>query len=1179
MEVLNKKYITVLNENIKQKSKNNAMRNFQKAIFLLLFIAGLKPIIIGQTISPYLQAPTPNSMWVTWYTTSGTESKVLWGTSPASLTQTTTGTVDSLSAQYILHHVQLTGLLPNTTYYYKTVTGTQESAVTRFVAAPALGTNTGRMHYIVYGDTQDPVAIARVAPKIEEKCRLRFGNNWEDSVRFVIKLGDNVDNGGTIDQWKDLHMGSVQYVSGRIPVMTVPGNHEYYNNATLSNYFAHTKYENIEYGNVTRLDGEHYYSWQYGNMLFIMFNSNESWTRQTDWVRNVVTYSNTDNSLDWVFAASHHPNFQERSPGDASPYVINNIVPELSKSRKMAAEYSGHSHLYSRGAPKDSAFHQIVNGGSSWIERWGTSDQTDHADVQKTIDHYLFQIVTMDLGQKKMTTETYSNGTNTYVMDNILIDTYSKDLNASAPSKPTITVPASIILPYTFQAGAYNGTIAYNSTEFQVVDSAGSFASPTVRMKRDFENVYLASNPNAYSPIDQNAGVDIFKYTAPLNALPGGKNKIRVRFRDKNMKWSAWSDSATFIVTNGAPAASQVPIVYYPFNNNTNDESGFNRHAVNTGITFQVDSVRNQNVGVFNNNAFADIATGSSSAVGMPTKNMTASCWVKVNTTDTWAGFFGNLEDDGSIENGWVLGSLANKFSFALRTVNGAVLTYLSDNATFNTGTWYHVAGSYDGVTMKLYVNGQLKATSVAQNGNIVYPVSGWFTIGRYKDSNEDFRHDGSLDEVKLWERTLTAQEVLNQYNNTNPIAQPVAGFAANQTTITVDQSVTFTNASSNATSYSWGFSGGTPATSTNVNPVVVYKTAGQYNVTLTATGPGGSNTQTKTQYIKVNPINGGVPPPAGTIVYYPFANNFNDAGGNNYHATVTGTSVYSTRGTSVFADFDNNLYGDIRTGINAVAIQPISAITVMGWVRVDAADAWGGFVGCIQDNGSTENGWVLGTRNNKFSFALKSIKQNTPLTYLVDTATFTLGQWYHVAATYDGTTMKLYVNGVLKATSVAQFGNIQYASSHWFTLGRYKDENEDTKHDGGLDEVYVINRALSLTEIQTVMNNSAAAVMSTAPVASTTAPVASTNNTEIDESNNLSVYPIPAEKELKLSVNSSEEKLEYQIFDASGRILKKGTVIANQTTTISVADLTPGSYVIKVVGKATKLSKSFLKN
>ena len=101
-----------------------------------------------------------------------------------------------------------------------------------------------------------------------------------------------------------------------------------------------------------------------------------------------------------------------------------------------------------------------------------------------------------------------------------------------------------------------------------------------------------------------------------------------------------------------------------------------------------------------------------------------------------------------------------------------------------------------------------------------------------------------------------------------------------------------------------------------------------------------------------------------------------------------------------------------------------------------------------------SRGGWVLGTRDQKFSFALVSANTNS-MTYLTDTENFNLNEWYYVTATYNGSAMKLFVNGELKATSLDQSGDIVYAglASDWFGIGSYVDENENWLHDGALDQ------------------------------------------------------------------------------------------------------------------------------
>ncbi len=124
----------------------------------------------------------------------------------------------------------------------------------------------------------------------------------------------------------------------------------------------------------------------------------------------------------------------------------------------------------------------------------------------------------------------------------------------------------------------------------------------------------------------------------------------------------------------------------------------------------------------------------------------------------------------------------------------------------------------------------------------------------------------------------------------------PVANFSGTPTTICAGSSVTFTDLSSNTpTSWAWTFTGGTPATSTLQNPVVVYNTPGTYSVTLVATNASGSSAPfTITNYITVNAI-----PTAPTATNTgPFC-----AGStiNLFASTVAGAS-YAWTGPSAFA-------------------------------------------------------------------------------------------------------------------------------------------------------------------------------------------------------------------------------------------------------------------------------------
>jgi len=101
----------------------------------------------------------------------------------------------------------------------------------------------------------------------------------------------------------------------------------------------------------------------------------------------------------------------------------------------------------------------------------------------------------------------------------------------------------------------------------------------------------------------------------------------------------------------------------------------------------------------------------------------------------------------------------------------------------------------------------------------------------------------------------VTDKNTVNQNIHLVPLSTMNPDFTADKTVAGIGETVTFTStACSNPTGYLWAFEGGTPATSTLQNPSVVYAATGSYDVTLTVTNAGGSQSITKTDYILINP-------------------------------------------------------------------------------------------------------------------------------------------------------------------------------------------------------------------------------------------------------------------------------------------------------------------------------------
>ncbi|ODS83569.1 MAG: hypothetical protein ABS46_06015 [Cytophagaceae bacterium SCN 52-12] len=81
----------------------------------------------------------------------------------------------------------------------------------------------------------------------------------------------------------------------------------------------------------------------------------------------------------------------------------------------------------------------------------------------------------------------------------------------------------------------------------------------------------------------------------------------------------------------------------------------------------------------------------------------------------------------------------------------------------------------------------------------------------------------------------------------------PIARFTSDRQQVLLDGEVQFTDRSLNRpSSWMWKFEGGTPATSTERNPVVTYHTAGTYSVELTVTNSNGSNVLRAAGFVEV---------------------------------------------------------------------------------------------------------------------------------------------------------------------------------------------------------------------------------------------------------------------------------------------------------------------------------------
>lgn len=154
----------------------------------------------------------------------------------------------------------------------------------------------------------------------------------------------------------------------------------------------------------------------------------------------------------------------------------------------------------------------------------------------------------------------------------------------------------------------------------------------------------------------------------------------------------------------------------------------------------------------------------SAAAKVLPQKEFSVAAWALLNDTREDGGIISLAQDNGDFEKGWVLGYNRKAFSFTLATKNAddgnGKQTRLAAKSPITLGVWHHVAATYDGATMRLYVNGKLEGESAQQSGDILYPERGRYVLGAYADDNELNPMDGALYEVKTYGRILAQAEI-----------------------------------------------------------------------------------------------------------------------------------------------------------------------------------------------------------------------------------------------------------------------------------------------------------------------------------------------------------------------------------------------------------------------------------
>ncbi len=440
--------------------------------------------------------------------------------------------------------------------------------------------------------------------------------------------------------------------------------------------------------------------------------------------------------------------------------------------------------------------------------------------------------------------------------------------------------------------------------------------------------------------------------------------------------------------------------------------------------------------------------------------------WVKsTQTAGTGKWWQGDGLVDGDVSavaNDFGTSLLGGKFAFGV----GNPDTTIVSTSSINDGVWHECVATRvrSSGTMSLYVDGNLQVTGTGNTNSLTASAS--LRFGQILSGGGFF--NGSLDEIKIYNRALGNNEVSALYNNgAFPSTMPTIIQAPAPVSAVVDGSAAFTvQALGGNLSYQWSLgttpiAGATNALLTLSN--VALTNAGNYSISVSNAAGSASSSATLT-VLPVQPV---------TLGHrYSFATDASDSiGGAN--GTLANNAIISNGNLKLPGQLTSANTACSYVALPNGIVSNYTSITVETWLTDTAgatwAEAWSFgdssagagnppssgtyYIGLIPHSGSGD----MRVAFNNDQSEIDVIESSTPLP---------LNQEEYVVVTYDApsTTARLYLNGVqvgINAGVTADHApsNLGDTFNDW--LGRDQFGSDPT-FQGSIDELRIWNGVVS---------------------------------------------------------------------------------------------------------------------
>jgi hypothetical protein len=533
---------------------------------------------------------------------------------------------------------------------------------------------------------------------------------------------------------------------------------------------------------------------------------------------------------------------------------------------------------------------------------------------------------------------------------------------------------------------------------------------------------------------------------------------------------------------NCVPAPSGL-LGWWPGDGTGTNLAGTNLAVLQNGATYGAGQV-GQSFRLDGNNDRIPIPSSAVGPLDITGNQLTIEAWINLashqHPFNNSHVIFDKFYDGTTPWNGYNLGVAQGKLGLNIGTTT--TFLGLSASSLVPTNTWVHVAGTYDGATARLYLNGQEQAAEPL-TGNVLH--TDWdAAIGNENGPNSTaYGFQGLLDEVRVYNRALSAGEVAAIWAAGSAglcISGPPAIFVQPTDQIRLEgEEVTFAVQAGGTPPlhYQWLKNGGLLTNDARISGVqsnvlrlmnLGTNDAGGYSLVVTNSF-GKTNSAPATLTVVRLDLT------AGLVAYYPFQGNARDATGHGNDGTVQGAQLtlgHNGRADSAYSFDGTGDYINCGTG-PSMSLNFLTNMTLAAWVRLDNVAA--GYRPILSKH--TQDG----TPNGRAEFLLQVQNNGNLQCFLGDSSNgwypapnlsggiLAAQRWYHLAMTVTNTQVVLYLDGRVVASgaytpSQRPFGLLP------LQIGRF---NNGTQHffDGLIDEVRVYSRALSPVELLALMN------------------------------------------------------------------------------------------------------------